>query len=196
MSAIDDGPMHGVSKAEKKKLANDKLVKSFDQSVYGQILYQIPRHLLKLTILVVVGSFLGMFYIINSDKTLNEFIYSEEIYDFTENKVHPLFHHMQRVMDPDVKEMVKRVQDDQAKVVVPQHFVERMEGKVSYDYYKEMKGMRGKTKKVLIDFIPGLAEQANVDEITTKKMYQQHIARNKPLVVKNGSKSWPAFEKW
>ena len=151
---------------------------------------------MKLTILVVVGSFLGMFYIINSDKTLNEFIYSEEIYDFTENKVHPLFHHMQRVMDPDVKEMVKRVQDDQAKVVVPQHFVERMEGKVSYDYYKEMKGMRGKIKKVLIDFIPGLAEQANVDEITTKKMYQQHIARNKPLVVKNGSKSWPAFEKW
>lgn len=75
-------------------MAKDKLVKSFDQTVYGQILYQIPKHLLKLTIIVVIGSFLGMIYVINSDKGLNEIMFAEEVYDFTENQVHPLFHHL------------------------------------------------------------------------------------------------------
>ena len=68
-------------------------MKSFDQTLYGYILYQIPKHLLKVTIIAILGSFIGMFYIINSDKSLEEFIYAEEIFDFTQEKVHPLFAH-------------------------------------------------------------------------------------------------------
>ena len=111
MSDISDDPMRGLSSKKKKKIAKGKLVKSFDQTVYGQILYQIPRHLLKITIIAVLGSFIGMFYIINSDKSLEDFIYAQEIYDFTQNKLHPLFAHMQRDLDPEVKSMISQIKN-------------------------------------------------------------------------------------
>ena len=39
----------------------------FQDRMYGQILLEIPKHLLKVTLIAVFGSFIMMLYIIGSD---------------------------------------------------------------------------------------------------------------------------------
>ena len=39
----------------------------FQDRMYGQILLEIPKHLLKVTLIAVIGSFFMMLYIIGSD---------------------------------------------------------------------------------------------------------------------------------
>ena len=77
-----------------------------ENRVYGQILLSIPRHLLKVSIIVIIGSFLTMLFLLTNEKTLNDFISSEEVLDFTKHSIHPLFAHLQRTLDPDVKYMI------------------------------------------------------------------------------------------
>ena len=89
----------GLTRLEKEKLAKQKCVKKeYSKALWGQILLAIPKHLLKLTILAVVGSFIGMIALINSDKSLADFLgsNSETYLDFSQTKnVHPLMIHMQ-----------------------------------------------------------------------------------------------------
>ena len=66
--------------------------------MYGKLLLSIPKHLLKITILVVVGSFIGMFFLLNDDQSLQDFITSQtqdDFMDFSHKDVHPLFRHLQ-----------------------------------------------------------------------------------------------------
>ena len=64
----------------------------FADRMYGQILLEIPKHLLKVTLIAVFGSFIMMLYIIGSDQELNSFLnIQEEVLDFTHSKVHPMF---------------------------------------------------------------------------------------------------------
>lgn len=68
----------------------------------------IPRNLLMLTLLVVLGSFGAMLWVLSSGKQLHEFIMEQRAMDFTENRVHPLFIHMQSKIhkeDAKVKEL-------------------------------------------------------------------------------------------
>ena len=80
---------------ERNRLRKAKLTKTWEHSLWGQILLSIPKHLLKLSILVIIGAFLAMLYLIMSEKDLREFLRSEEgRFDFTSVEVHPLFQHM------------------------------------------------------------------------------------------------------
>ena len=46
----------------------------------------IPKHLLKLSILIVLGAFVSMFFLINNDTSLNEFLSNnDELFDFTKD---------------------------------------------------------------------------------------------------------------
>lgn len=72
--------------------------------MWGQIILAIPRHLLKISIMVVLGSFLGMLWLINNEKSLNDFLGNDdEIFDFTKDQVHPLFYQMQKHIVKDVQ---------------------------------------------------------------------------------------------
>jgi len=66
--------------------------------------------LLKITIVIVVGSFAAMLYLINSDKHLADFWKANESYDFTHYAVHPLFLHMQQRYLSDMPNIKKKIQ--------------------------------------------------------------------------------------
>lgn len=59
------------------------------------MLLSIPKHLLKVSLLVIIGAFACMLYLIFSEKDLKEFLRSEgEEFDFTSIELHPLFKQM------------------------------------------------------------------------------------------------------
>lgn len=53
-----------IIQMRKRKTLKGKL----QDRMYGQILLEIPKHLLKLTLITVLGSFIMMLYIIASDQ--------------------------------------------------------------------------------------------------------------------------------
>ena len=84
IAALERENVMGLKDRESKlKLQREKMVKKgFSGRLYGQILLSIPKHLLKITLLVVIGSFIGMLCLINSDKSLSDFLAEEEM-DFS-----------------------------------------------------------------------------------------------------------------
>ena len=136
-----------------------------------------------------------MFYIINSNSTLEEFIYAEEIFDFTQNKVHPLFAHMQRELDNDVKQMISQIKNEDSLVKIPKKFYQKMANLTTYEWFEDHNF--GITReKVLSSFIPGALQEYDVTNITQKAMYLNHISLNKPAKILNGAKDWAAMKKW
>ena len=64
-----------LTKKEKLKMQKRKSLKvKFQERLYGQILLEIPKHLLKITLVAVIGSFVFMIFIISSDKELGDFM--------------------------------------------------------------------------------------------------------------------------
>ena len=64
-----------LTKKEKLKMQKRKSLKvKFQERLYGQILLEIPKHLLKITLFAVIGSFVFMIFIISSDKELSDFM--------------------------------------------------------------------------------------------------------------------------
>ena len=58
----------GLSRQELLDLRQQKIIKpELGDRMWAQILVAIPKHLLKVTILVVLGSFVFMFYLIQND---------------------------------------------------------------------------------------------------------------------------------
>lgn len=54
-----------MTQSQRKKLQHDKTVKKgLATKTWGKAILAIPKHLLKLTIVVIIGSFLGMIYIL------------------------------------------------------------------------------------------------------------------------------------
>ncbi len=71
----------------------------FAERLSGKILLAIPKNLLPLSIIIVLGSFAFMFYLIYSEQSLHDFIdlnfgAHPEI-DFSKIKVHPFYLKMQ-----------------------------------------------------------------------------------------------------
>ena len=90
----------GLSREEMLELRKKKLVKQeFKDRPMYQILMAIPKHLLKVSIITIIGSFIVMFYKINNKQSLNEFISkSDDAWDLKYYTVHPILQHMQRLM--------------------------------------------------------------------------------------------------
>lgn len=59
-----------IIQMRKRKTLKGKL----QDRMYGQILLEVPKHLLKLTLITVIGSFFMMLYIIASDQQLSNFL--------------------------------------------------------------------------------------------------------------------------
>lgn len=77
------------------ELQRNKLVKKdFSDRLYGQIFLSIPKHLLKISILIIIGSFIAMLYMINNDETWQDLLQTSEKMDFTHATIHPLFLHL------------------------------------------------------------------------------------------------------
>ena len=93
----------GLSGSELIEVRNSKILKpDHSNRTYGQFLLQIPKHLLKVSIVVIVGAFIGMFYLIANDQSLDEFIQlQEEELDLMDMSVHPLFKHLQLTVIKD-----------------------------------------------------------------------------------------------
>lgn len=36
----------------------------------------------------------------------------------------------------------------------------------------------------------------SISDLTPSKFYKDYLTENKPLIVKDGAKNWPAVEKW
>ena len=85
-----------IEEEEIKKLKKEKAVKGrFADRLSGRILLAIPKNLLPLSIIIVVGSFVFMFYLIYSEQSLHDFIDlnfgAQTEIDFTKIKVHPFY---------------------------------------------------------------------------------------------------------
>ena len=67
----------------------------FADRLSGRILLAIPKNLLPLSIIIVLGSFAFMFYLIYSEQSLHDFIdlnFGAQIeIDFTNIKIHPFY---------------------------------------------------------------------------------------------------------
>lgn len=78
------------------------MIRKSEQTWITWLLLQIPKHLLKVSILVIICSFCVMFYIINNEASLQQFLESQDVeFDFTHEDVHPLFRHMQNALIRD-----------------------------------------------------------------------------------------------
>jgi hypothetical protein len=65
---IDENPLKGLSKKDLKAMRAQKIVgKTIEKRVYGQILLAIPRHLLKMSIIIILGSFIFILYMMSSE---------------------------------------------------------------------------------------------------------------------------------
>ena len=38
--------------------------------------------------------------------------------------------------------------------------------------------------------------RAKLDDMTTKKFYQEYLTNNMPVLIEDGAKDWPAIKKW
>ena len=45
-------------------------------------------------------------------------------------------------------------------------------------------------------FIRGANNEVSINEISQKDFYQKYLIRNKPVLVNDGAKDWPAMTKW
>lgn len=109
----------------------------------------VPRNLVYVFACVIVTAFLGMLYIVYTEKDLKNFL----SYDIASTSgglsvkedvvVHPLFWHLRNAVQ-------------------------------------------------LVDQVP----EYTLDEMTTKKFYQEHLTANIPVVISDGAKEWPALSKW
>lgn len=45
-------------------------------------------------------------------------------------------------------------------------------------------------------FIMGFVDSKKLSDVTMKHFYQNYLTQSKPLVVNDGCKDWPGFEKW
>lgn len=109
----------------------------------------IPRNLVYVFACVIVFAFLGMLYIVYTEKDLKSFL----TYDIGGSNggvqvredvvVHPLFWHLRNAVQQ-------------------------------------------------VEKIP----RTKLEDMTTKKFYQEYLTNNLPVVVEDGAKDWPAIEKW
>lgn len=98
---------HGLemTASQRQQLQKEKTVKKGLQGkTFGTVILAIPKHLLKVTILIIAGAFLGMLWLINNDESLSDFLQSEEVFDFSGHRVHPLYYWLQKAMikEPEV----------------------------------------------------------------------------------------------
>lgn len=54
----------------------------------------------------------------------------------------------------------------------------------------------GRHKSNPNSFIPGHVDHINATDMTSKRFYQQYLARNKPVYIFGGAAHWDAMEKW
>lgn len=88
-----NNPM-GLNKNDLLKMQKKKIVK-VETTKWGQCLLCIPKHLLKVSIIVIIVSFLGMLSLINSDASLNDFLaFTNQEVIFFDIDVHPLFRYL------------------------------------------------------------------------------------------------------
>merc|ERR1712127_537882 len=93
--------MADLSKEGRRKYREEKTIKeALDQRLYGKLLLQVPKNLLKIGLLFLLVAAIRMIVLMKNNQKLDEFIQSQEVMDFSQHKVHPLFAYMTKNLDP------------------------------------------------------------------------------------------------
>ena len=117
----------------------------------------------------------------SNEQSLNDFISSEEVLDFTKHSIHPLFAHLQRGLEPDVKFMIQQRKRDKEKIQIPISFKNKMprsqNGYRAFDIYAR------DGDEFLNSYIPGFVDRIIWHKLDNKLFYQKYLSGNRPIIV-------------
>ena len=101
----------GLTRTELAALRKEKtLSSSYKDRAWGKCLLAIPRHLLKVSILMIVSSFVAILVLVNSDSSLEDFIKrSQAETDLSKEGLHPFYAHLQAsvIRDSSVRHEIR-----------------------------------------------------------------------------------------
>jgi hypothetical protein len=144
-----------------------------------------------------------MGFLLYNDKKLDDFVKFSEIIDFSKNKIHPLYAHMQKDLDGPTKAMlsarINKLDMATPMDLIPEDYKNKGPEDQSKNMHTILDALRKKKQGVLEEFnsyIPGHMDHVTKDGISSKLFYQRFLSRNRPVFVIEGSSDWPAMTIW